>query len=106
MDSSGLLLGNSPGIALLESEFSLDQFSSQGVSLRARFAVSDSTSQTFDGVLFVTNLDGSGLVQVLVARLPDGSVSDDSLDDRCLLFGGSLLDSLVQNLDFLSDSLD
>lgn len=104
--SGGLLFRNSSRVALLEGEFSLDQFSSQGISLGARLAVSDSTSQTLDGVLFVADLDSSGLVQVFVARLPDGSVSDDSLEELHLLLGSGLLDSLVENLDFLSDGLD
>lgn len=105
-NSGGLLLGNSSSIAFLKSEFSLDQLSSQGISLGARLAVADSTSQTLDGVLFVANLDSSGLVQVLVARLPDGSVSDDFLEEFNLLLGSGLLDSLVEDLDFLSDGLD
>lgn len=106
MSCSGFLLGDSSSIALLESEFFLRKFSSQSVFLRARFAVSNSTSQALDGMFLMADLDGSSLVKVLVARLSDSSVGDDLLQNGSLLLRGSLLDSLVENLDFLSHSLD
>lgn len=41
-----------------------------------------------------------------MARLPDSSVSDDFLEEFNFFLRGSLLDSLVENPDFLSDGLD
>lgn len=68
--------------------------------------MSDSSGEALDEVLLVSDLSGSRLVKVLVARFLGGLVEDNLLQEAGLGLSVGLVNSLVKSSDLLSDSLD